>query len=395
MWWVSEEQILSVEKSKKAIYVASIFTHFCAFHVPFLRMLQEEGFEVWAAARTTNETDRKELETMGIKCIEIPFSRSPYSVSNIKAYRMMRKLFRENHFELVHVHTPAAAFIARAAARGTGQGKVIYTAHGFHFYKGAPLKNWLIYYTAEKIARKWTDVLITINKEDFENGKKLGYEERRSLFLTYGVGVDIKRYQLSEEVRVATRKMLGIDEECVVFICIGELNKNKNQKWLLEVWKELEDGNRMLLIVGDGKLRNELEAFVKDNSIEGVKFLGFREDIPELLAASDVLVSVSKREGLPKNVMEAMAAGKPVIGTNVRGTRDLVKHNENGMLIDLKKRHNLASAVKTLSSSKILRASYAKKARDLIEEYTVQQVLDEMSMIYSLENKATQLSISS
>ncbi|PNE20247.1 hypothetical protein V511_09490 [Mesotoga sp. Brook.08.YT.4.2.5.1] len=374
---------MSVEKSRKAIYVASIFTHFRAFHIPFLRMLQEEGFEVWAAARTTNEADRKELEAIGIKCVEVPFSRSPYSVSNFKAYRMMRKLFRENHFELIHVHTPAAAFIARAAARGTGQGKVIYTAHGFHFYKGAPLKNWLIYCTAEKIARKWTDVLITINKEDFENGKKLDYKENRSLFLTHGVGVDIGRYQLPEEVRAATRTILGIDKESVVFICIGELNKNKNQKWLLEAWKEIDNEDCILLIVGDGRLRSELEAFTKNLEIKNVLYLGYREDIPELLSASDVLVSVSKREGLPKNVMEAMAAGKPVIGTNVRGTRDLVKHDESGLLVDLGNCEQLANALQMLSKSKDLREAYGLRARNLVEAYSVERAMEEIRGVYT------------
>lgn len=373
---------MSTEKPKKAIYVASVFGHFKAFHIPFLRMLQEQGFEVWAAAKTTRKESREQLEEDGLKCIEIPFSRNPFGISSIKAYRLMRKLFRENHFDLVHVHTPAAAFIARAAARGTGQGKIVYTAHGFHFYKGAPFKNWLIYYAAEKIARKWTDVLITINKEDFENGRKLGYEEKRSLFLTHGVGVDIERYQLPEEVRIATRKVLGIKEDCVVFICIGELNKNKNQKWLLEAWKEIKDGNRMLLIVGDGKLRNQLEAFARDNNTESVMFLGYRDDIPELLTASDVLVSVSRREGLPKNVMEAMAAGKPVIGSNVRGTRDLVKHDENGILVDLGDSLQLTNALQILSKSKDLREACGLRARSLVVDYSVERVMEEIKGVY-------------
>ena len=373
---------MSTEKGKRAIYIASVFGHFKAFHVPFLRMLQEQGFEVWAAAGTNREQSREYLENLGVKCIEIPFSRSPYSISNIRAYKLMRKIFRESHFEIVHVHTPAAAFIARAAARGKGQGKVIYTAHGLHFYKGALLKNWLIYYTAEKIARKWTDVLTTINKEDFENGKKLGYEEGRSLFLTHGVGVDIDKYQLPKEVRVAARRMLGIYEESVVFICIGELNKNKNQKWLLEAWKEIQDGNCMLLIVGDGKLRSKLQTFVKERDIDKVLFLGFREDIPELLAASDVLVSVSKTEGLPKNVMEAMASGKPVIKTNVRGTRDLVKDNETGLLVAPGSGHQLAEAMVTLSKNEKLRCEFGMKGRQLIDEFSIECVLGEMNAQY-------------
>jgi len=368
---------------KKALYVATVSSHLILFHGCFMKELVRQGFEVKAAARTSSEDNKRELETLGIESIEIPFSRNPYSLSNIKAHKLIRKLFREQHFDIVHVHTPVAAFIARAAARGTGQGKIIYTAHGFHFYKGAPLKNWIIYYTAEKIARKWTDVLITINKEDFENGKKLDYKENRSLFLTHGVGVDIGRYQLPEEVRAATRTILGIDKESVVFICIGELNKNKNQKWLLEAWKEIQDGNCMLLIVGDGKLRSKLQSFVKERDIDNVLFLGYREDIPELLAASDVLVSVSKREGLPKNVMEAMAAGKPVIGTDVRGTRDLVKHDESGLLVDLGNSLQLANVLRMLSKSKDLREAFGLRARTLVEAYSVERVMEEIRGVYT------------
>lgn len=195
--------------------------------------------------------------------------------------------------------------------------------------------------------------------------------------------MDIERYQLPEEVRVAAREGLGIDRSHVVFICIGELNKNKNQKWLLEAWKEIEDENRMLLIVGDGKLRNQLEAFERDNRIERVMFLGYRDDIPELLAASDVLLSVSKREGLPKNVMEAMASGKPVIGTNVRGTRDLIMNKENGLLVDLGNSEQLIDALRMFSKSMKIREHFGPRSRNLVEVYSVERVLEEIKGVYN------------
>lgn len=368
---------------KKALYVATIFLHLKSFHIPFMKMLKQKGFEVWAAAANTDDFSKRALEDIGIKCIEVPFSRNPYNISNLKAYKFLRNFFKKNHFDLLHFHTPVASFIGRIAARNTNQGTIVYTAHGFHFYKGAPIKNWLIYYTAEKIARKWTDILITINSEDFENGKKLGYIPNKSLFLTHGVGIDVDAFKLPNSIREKKRRELSIPKNAVVFICIGELNKNKNQKWLLKVWKQLQDSNIYLLLVGDGPLKTKLDKFAAKNNIKNVKFLGFRNDIPQLLKASDVLISVSKREGLPRNIMEAMAAGLPVIGTNIRGTRDLLFDN-TGILTDLESVESLKNAIIKLANSAKLRLYLGKTASKKVANISVESIMKELIKIYEI-----------
>ena len=137
--------------SGKVLFIASVYTHLAAFHIPFMKMLQERGYEVHAAA-SSSEGRREDVERVGVTCWEIPFARSPYSPANIQAYRRLKDLLREHHFDLIHVHTPVAAFLGRYLAKATNQGAVLYTAHGFHFYQGAPRRNWLIYYTAERIA---------------------------------------------------------------------------------------------------------------------------------------------------------------------------------------------------------------------------------------------------
>lgn len=354
---------------KKALYVASVFSHLACFHIPFMKALKEQGFLVHALAKTDRIDAREKLQEAGISCIEMSFSRSPCSLSNLKAYKKLRRRFRAHQYDIIHVHTPAAAFITRAAARNTGQGLVIYTAHGFHFYKGAPKLNWLLYFSAEKIARKWTDILVTINQEDYENAKRLGYEPGKSLVYTHGVGINIAEFTVPDKEGTGT-----------VFVCIGELNKNKNQEWLLDVWKDFKDPYAELRIIGDGPLEKKLKG--KAKKLKNVKFLGYRTDIAKQLADADVLISVSHREGLPRNVMEAMAAGKPVIGTNVRGTRDLIKQKETGLLVELGNRFSLLNALSAMTDP-IVRKRYGEAAKKVIQNYSEEKTVDEMMKVYS------------
>lgn len=368
----------------KVIYIASVFWHFSSFHIPFMRMLQAEGFEVFAMARTDRPGTRELLEAEGIHCIEAPFSRNPFSLSNVKACRALRKILQETRFEIIHLHTPAVAFIARMAARNTQKGPVVYTVHGFHFYRGAPWANWLLFYSAEKLSRRWTDAVITMNSEDFGTAKRLGYEPERSLFFTHGVGVNTEVYSPSESKRSVIRKELMINDEEIVFVSIGEINKNKNHKWLLRVWSSLNEKGIRLLIAGNGPGEKALENNIRASRLKNVHFLGYRSDVQDLLAASDALVSVSRREGLPRNVMEAMATGLPVIGTNVRGTRDLIEHKDTGLLISLGDDNALRDALKLMIENSDLRNDMGKNAREAVIRYSEQNVVEEIRNIYSV-----------
>lgn len=367
----------------KALFVASVYTHLAAFHIPFVKMLQEWGYEVHAAASSA-EGHKEKVEEAGVVCWEIPFARSPYSPANIAACRQLKALLRENHFDLIHVHTPVAAFLGRYLAKKTGQGPVIYTAHGFHFYKGAPLQNWIVYYTAERLAARWTDALVVMNQEDYDNALRMGFRPGENLFFVHGVGVDLEAYSAGSLHEGSVRKELGIPDSNFVVTCIAEMNANKNHIFLLEAWKRiaLRYPESHLVLVGTGKLRAQVEEIVRRQRLPHVHFLGYRRDVPNILNESDVFVLVSKREGLPKSVMEAMAAGKPVVASDVRGNRDLVEHGRTGFLVRLGDVDGLAAALEKLILDPDLRAVMGTAGKEKIRDYSLENVVQEMAAIY-------------
>jgi len=347
-----------------------------------MKLFQEKGYEVHAAASSVDGR-REEIESAGVYCHEIEFSRSPLNLDNFKAFRQLVRFLKSQRFDLIHVHTPIAAFLGRLAAKLTKQGSVLYTAHGFHFYKGAPSLNWLIYFTAEKIAVKWTDALIVINEEDFANACRLGFKPNKNLFFVNGVGVETQKYKASKNTGLI-RKELEIPADAVVVVCVAELTNVKNHVFLLDAWRLLviEYDNIHLLLVGMGKDEEKLKFRVKDETIPRVHFLGFRSDISNILTDSDIAVLTSRREGLPKSIMEAMAVGKPVVATNVRGNRDLVDNEQTGFIIELGDVQGFIKALEKLISDSQLRLSMGAAGRAKIADYSLHNVLAQMEQIY-------------
>lgn len=365
------------------LFIASVYTHLAAFHIPFIKLLQEKGYEVHAAA-SSSEGRREDVERAGVTCWEAPFARSPYSPANVQAFRQLRALLKEHHFDLIHVHTPVAAFMGRLLAKATHQGIVLYTAHGFHFYQGAPRRNWLIYHTAERVAARWTDGLIVMNGEDFENAQRLGFKPGENLFFVHGVGVDLDQYFAPPMDGSSVRTALSIDPGDVVVTCVAELNENKNHDFLLDAWREFtrrfDRGH--LLLVGTGEKMAPLQQRVEQEGMSRVRFLGYRRDVPQILWETDIATLVPKREGLPKCIMEAMAAGKPVVASNVRGNRDLVEHGKTGLLVELGDVPGLAKALERLISDPELRVAMGVAGRAKIQDYSLEKVLTEMATIY-------------
>ncbi|MBC7292914.1 MAG: glycosyltransferase family 4 protein, partial [Thermoleophilia bacterium] len=322
--------------TRSVLFAATVYSHLSAFHIPFMRLLQSWGYEVHAAASPA-EGPRDKLEAAGVVCHDVRFVRSPVRPQNLAAYRDLRRLLGQYRFDLIHVHTPMAAWLGRLAARRARQGPVLYTAHGFHFYKGAPWPYWLFYYPAERLAARWTDGLIVMNNEDFQRAKRMGFQENKNLFFVHGVGVGLEQFSPISGNESSVREELGLNTQDVVVTCVAEFTSTKNHAFLLAAWRRVtrEEPHAHLLLIGDGQLRRAMERKVSAESISNVRFLGFREDVPRLLQATDIFVLPSRREGLPRSVMEAMAAGKPVVATDVRGNRDLVRDGENGFLVPL------------------------------------------------------------
>ncbi|MDD2498870.1 MAG: glycosyltransferase family 4 protein [Desulfitobacteriaceae bacterium] len=369
--------------TKKILFVATMYTHLANFHKPFIRLLQDRGYEVHAAASNA-EGRREEIEAIGVRCWEIPFSRVPISRINLASCRLLKEILDNERFELVHVHTPVAGLYSRWLAKISGQ-KVIYTAHGFHFFRGAPFVNWLVYYPAERLAARWTDGLIVMNEEDFAAGKRMGFIPGKTLYFVHGVGVSLSDFYSGEESS-GCRESLGIPAEHIVVTCVADITPRKNHSFLLDAWQVLAQRNRKihLVLVGEGRFRPDLEKRVSGENIPRVYFIGFRNDVPEILRGSDIVTLVSRHEGLPKCLMEAMACGKPVVASDVRGNHDIVKDGETGLLISLNSVPDLVRALERLADDKLLREKMGEAGRRRIENYSLDRVLKEMAIIYDM-----------
>jgi glycosyltransferase involved in cell wall biosynthesis len=372
------------------LFVATVASHIRAFHLPFIKMLQEQGHQVDVACYPDVPLSSP-MPGVEMPVWEIPFARSPYHPGNIVAYLKIRRLLSERSYDLVHVNTPAAAFLTRLAARNmTVRGvnmPVLYMAHGFHFYQGAPLLYRLLYYSMERLASRWTAGLIVLNREDLLAARGFGLVEGENLWLVHGVGVDLDVYGHAEADRLAdTRKLLGLAEDAPVVICIAELIPRKNHRQLFEAWTDVHSRltDAALLVVGTGELEQELRRAAESRRFGGsIRMLGYRIDIPDLLELSDMIVLTSRHEGLPRVVMEAMAAARPVVATDVRGSRDLVRDGESGLLVPLGRPALLADALLRLLGYRALARRMGAAGREMIQEYALDRVLREMDAVYS------------
>ena len=320
---------------KKVLFTATVDSHILLFHIPFLKYFKEQGYEVHVATNGTEEIPYCD------KKIIIPFERSPFKINNLKAIKKLRKVIQKEHYDIIHTHTPMGSVVTRLAAKKARKNgtKVIYTAHGFHFFKGAPLLNWCLFYPVEKYLSKYTDTLILINQEDYQRAKKK-FKKCKDIEYVPGVGIDEEKFnfQMSEKEKLELRKSLGLKKDDFVLIYPAEISKRKRQLWLVQTLEPLlkEHTNIHLLLPGKDSLNGKCQQLIKQYHLETqIHMLGFRKDIPKLLKISDLAVSSSSQEGLPVNIMEAMCVGLPIVATDCRGNRDLVKDGENGYIVNM------------------------------------------------------------
>ena len=354
------------------------------FHLPYLESFKKNGYEVHVCAKNDYENKEDCNIPNCDKYFDLPFERSPYNIKNLKVYKQLKKIIKDNNYVIIHCHTPMGGVLTRLAARkernnGT---KVIYTAHGFHFYKGASLKNWLIYYSVERFLARYTDVLITINKEDFNRAKKFN---AKKVEYVPGVGLDIDKFKNIKIDKLKKRSGLGIPENAFVVLSVGELNKNKNHETVIMAIGKLNNPDIHYVICGQGPLRGYLGNLAKKLGIEKqVHLLGFREDVAEIYKISDLFVFPSFREGLPVALMEAMASGLSVVCSNIRGNADLVNDRENGYVVELNDVESFAKFIEKLYKDYNLRNKYGNKSFELVQKYSLKGVLKKMEEIYGL-----------
>ena len=378
----------------KVLFVATVVQkHIMEFHVPYLKMFKEHGWETAVAARNDYDNPADCHIPYCDHYYDIPFERSPFKSGNIKAYKELKKVIDEGHYDIVHCHTPVGAALTRLAAedarkKGT---KVFYTAHGFHFYDGAPLVNWLTYYPVEKYLARKTDVLITINKEDYNRAKK--FKAGKVVYVS-GVGIDLSKFKSKPYIRGQKRQELGFKEDDFLLLSVGELIERKNHRVVLEALAKLKKepiyDHLYYLICGIGVLEDELKKLADDLGIsDRVKFLGYRRDISDICNAVDVFVFMSYQEGLPVALMEAMACGLPVICSKIRGNTDLVDDGDNGVFA-VNNPDDVAMKIKKLGSIDQFRRTLADSAENSIKKFDLNEVEKQMAHIYGLSANTTE-----
>ena len=367
---------------KKVLFVATVTRHINAFHIPYLKWFKEQGYEVYVASRGDEPIEYCD------KHFDIPFERFPIKPSNIEAYKQLKNIIDENKYEIIHCHTPVGGVLTRLAARKARKKyntKVIYTAHGFHFYKGAPILNWIIYYPIEKVCARWTDCLITITNEDYEFAKK--HLKAKNIEHVNGVGMNPERLkkELTQEEKDKFRSKLGIRKDDIVFSYIAELNANKNQILLIKTIQGLkkEQHNIRLLLIGDGPLKEQYQQYIKENNLENeIQLLGKRQDINELLSITNIYLASSIREGLPVNVMEAMYKGLPIIATDNRGHRELIHNGKNGYICEKNDTENFENSIQKFLKDMSIINNMKGINKILVKKYELEAVKNKMEEIY-------------
>lgn len=347
-------------------------------------MLVKAGHHVDIACNATGlELDALFAE-LGCDFFQIDFSRSPLSKNNIVAYSQLKKVVENGNYDIVHCHTPNASVITRLVCRKFRKKsglRVFYTAHGFHFFRGAPLRNWLIFYPVEKFCSRLTDKLITINQEDYELAKRRF--KAKNVFYIPGVGIDLSKFENIQVDRNAKRKEIGVPEDAFLLFSAGELNKNKNHWVVIEALAKLKDYNIHYAVAGSGEKRDELLQLAEARGVsEQVHLLGYRNDVAELNHSADVFCFPSLREGLGLAALEAMACGLPLITSNVHGINDYSTDGVTGFKCDPDDAAAFSESIRRLLCTESLKKEMCEYNRRYVEKYDITEVCRIIREIY-------------
>lgn len=378
--------------SKKVLIVASVVSFIEWFNKENIDyLLKDLGCEVHLACNfeyfsdTDEDRTRKyigSLKEKGVILHHIAFERSPFSVGNVAVYKQLKNLIDEIDFDLIHCHTPTPAMMTRLAARKKRkQGTIVmYTCHGFHFHNASPRKNWLLYYPVERFLSRYCDYIVTINKEDFERAKTFS---ARNVRYIPGVGVDIEKIKSTAVDKTRIKESIGIPGDAIMLLSMGELIERKNHEVIIRALGQIENDNIYYAICGKGPLHDQLKKLASDLGLENrVLFLGFRKDIAELCNAADISAFPSRIEGLGLAGIEAMAAGVPLVSSNVHGILDYVIDGKTGFACPPNDAEAFAKAIKKLADHPELREEMKEHCLKAVEPFEIKNALKVMWNIY-------------
>lgn len=385
------------KKREKVLMLASVASMIDQFNLPNIALLQQMGYEVHVACNfkegNTCSVKRvcrlqKKLRDMRVIWHQWDCPRDICAAARCwKAYQQLLNLLIHHVFAWMHCHSPVGGALARLAAHAAGI-PVIYTAHGFHFYKGAPLKNWLLYYPVEKLLAYWTDILITVNQEDYRFAER--YLKAGKVFYIPGIGIDVGRFQARQQTGsnddMLFRRKYRIPGHALLMLSVGELSRRKNHRIAIAALAELQRKDVYYLICGQGPLRKELWRYAKHLGVaDRVRMPGYQEDLAQVYQNADIFVFPSVQEGMPVALMEAMAAGLPCVVSDIRGNRELIAQ-AGGARFRLghpEQITQLCRVLRKLIKDKKLRALCGVYNRKKIEAYDLSVVLSRMKTIYA------------
>ena len=361
---------------EKILFISNIVKKVGPFSVASIAAAQEHGMEFHMAANW-NQAGEKQIrsdeEEYNVKIHNIPLVRNPYSPENYMAYKKLVQIIEDENIDYIHCNTPIGGLLGRLAGKKCKVKKVIYQAHGFHFYKGAPVKNWLLYYPAERWLAHYTDALITINHEDYERAKKFRLKDHGKVYYVPGVGIDISQYRFDRQIRLEKRRELGLANEDIALISMGDLIERKNYPMAIRAIAQVGKSNLHYFICGQGPDQEKLVSLADELGIkEQVHFLGYRTDIKELLQATDIFLFTTLQEGLARSLMEAMASGLPCIVSRIRGNTDLLNDSNGGILCDSLEEY--VKAIHKITKDPLLRKQMSDNNLKAIQHYSVGEI---------------------
>lgn len=380
----------------KGILIISTVSGFLdKFEQEDIKILQSMGYRIYFASNMKEQHyiyDEEQLKKEGVHAFHIDIARSPYLLRpNLRAARQLIKIIKENNIAAVHCHEPVGGVLGRVMGmyfqnRGL---QVVYTAHGFHFYKGAPLINRTLYYAAERVMAHHTDILITINREDYKNACRFRLRDKGRVYQIPGVGLDLDKFSpMDEKERKMHREALGLTEEDFFIVSVGELNENKNHIVLLEALSAIKaKGGASSIkygICGDGFFHDQIRAWIRELDIEeNVLLFGYCQNVQDILGCADISAFPSIREGLGMAGLEALSMGIPLLASDNRGTREYMKDKENGIVCSACDKESWIRAINYMRSlSESDYNSMREKCRESVTRFRKENVIRKMQKIY-------------
>lgn len=381
-------------RKEKVLVAASVASMIDQFNMQNIRLLLDLGYAVHVACnfKEGSTCDGRRIKKLKKTLYALHVTLHQWDCPRkilpawkcCRAYRQFLELLKSQQFAWIHSQSPIGGALARIVAHRLGV-RVVYTAHGFHFYKGAPLRNWLLYFPAEKLLSYWTDVMVTVNQEDYLFAEK--HLRAKEVHRIPGVGIDTHKFVYSGKDSLSDRRKMfcrkyQIPDHATVILSVGELNKGKNHRQAITALSGILGEDVYYLICGQGKLEQRLKAYADSLGVGAyIRMPGYQEQMPLIYQNADLFVFPSKREGMPVALMEAMAAGLACVASDIRGNKELVDQH-SGSLFSLRQTRELEQSIRKLLRKDKLRAACGAYNRKKIAAYDNRHVRKKMRRIY-------------